>query len=472
MTIGVSGIVGAKEDGSSIIIDNSPAGAGFLKVNPTSVNKPARVTVNYSTEAYNSGNPRDEVWQYMGAPGAEMAMSDTEKTTIYHWDEVKGWVKQSGASLTPFVGYAFTQNKADSATFTVTATPIIPTEVQEIELTVTPTGMGGSNLFVNSFLAPIDLATFTGDEFEGDVVQTFYLFNSGSWTQWQKQGGSNEMNYGVSPGQYYALSTKGASLMDSQYDQTTIPPMQGVYVIAQENGAKIKLDYSKHVFDAAASNRPMRAPQRTSEEFKRVRLQVNSQNSGADRMYVIQHDLCTAGFDNGYDAHNMAVTGQVGIYTHEVEGQMEISVSNKIDSTYIGFRAGSDSEYTLRMTSVVGEELYLKDLSEDLLIPVVDGQDYTFTATPNSVNDTRFLLLGQKGGVATDIETVQLYIHDNMVHVMQAPKNSTISIYTVGGVAVANYSIGYAPCTIDLFDLSTGVYVLRINDKAYKFVCK
>ena len=248
--------------------------------------------------------------------------------------------------------------------------------------------------------------------------------------------------------------------------------MQGVYVIAQGNGAKIKLDYSKHVFDAAASNRPMRAPERISEDFKRVRLHVNSQNSGADRMYVIQHEAGTAGYDNGYDARNMAVNGQVAIYTHELDGQMEISVSDKIDSTYIGFRAGSDSEYTLRMTSVVGEEMYLKDLVDNILIPVVDGQDYTFSATPNSVNDTRFLLLGQKSGVATDIEEVQVYIHDNMVHVMEAPENSSMSIYTVGGVTVANYSIGYAPCTIDLLDLPTGVYVLRINDKAYKFVCK
>ena len=70
------------------------------------------------------------------------------------------------------------------------------------------------------------------------------------------------------------------------------------------------------------------------------------------------------------------------------------------------------------------------------------------------------------------IEELQVYIHDNMVHVMEAPENSSMSIYTVGGVTVANYSIGYAPCTIDLLDLPTGVYVLRINDKAYKFVCK
>ena len=472
LIVGANGITGTKADGSSIIIDNTPQGAGFLKVDPSANNKPTKVTVNYTTEAYNSGNPRDEVWQYMGAPGKDMAMSDANNTMIYHWNEQKGWLKMSNTNLQPFVGYAFTQNKADSASFQIQATPIIPNDVQEIELTVTPTGMGGSNLFVNSFLAPIDLAKFDGTEFVGEVDKTFYLFNSGSWKDWQSQGGKDHMEYGTSPGQYFALTPGSAALVDASLDQTTIPSMQGVYVIAREDGAKIKLDYAKHVYAAEASNQPMRAPQRISEDFKRVRLQVNSQNSGADRMYVIQHEAGTAGYDNGYDARNMAVNGQVAIYTHELDGQMEISVSNKIDSTYIGFRAGSDSEYTLRMTSVVGEEMYLKDLVDNILIPVVDGQDYTFSAPPNSVNDTRFLLLGQKGGVATDIETVQLYIHDNMVHVMQAPQNSTISIYTVGGVAVANYSIGYAPCTIDLFDLSTGVYVLRINDKAYKFVCK
>ena len=472
LTVGAHGITGDKEDGSTITIDNTPEGAGFLKVNPSTNNKPTKVTVNYTTEAYNSGNPRDEVWQYMGAPGRDMQMSDANNTMIYHWNEQKGWLKMSNTNLQPFVGYAFTQNKADSASFQIQATPIIPEDIQEINLTVTPSGMGGSNLFVNSFLAPIDLAKFDGTEFVGEVDKTFYLFNSGSWKDWQSQGGKDHMEYGTSPGQYFALTPGSAALVDASIDQTTIPPMQGVYVIAREDGAKIKLDYAKHVYGADASNQPMRAPQRISEDFKRVRLQVNSQNSGADRMYVIQHEAGTAGYDNGYDARNMAVNGQVAIYTHELEGQMEISVSDKIDSTYIGFRAGSDSEYTLRMTSVVGEEMYLKDLVDNILIPVVDGQDYTFSATPNSVNDTRFLLLGQKGGVATDIETVQLYIHDNMVHVMQAPQNSTISIYTVGGVAVANYSIGYAPCTIDLFDLSTGVYVLRINDKAYKFVCK
>lgn len=483
LTVGVNGITGAKEDGSTITIDNTPQGAGFLRVDPTTDNKPAKVTVNYTTEAYNSGNPRDEVWQYMGAPGSEIQMSDADKTMIYHWDEVKGWVKQSGVALSPFVGYAFTQNKALSANFTIMATPIIPEDedIQEINLTVTPSGMGGSNLFVNSFLAPIDLATFTGDEFEGDVVQTFYLFNSGSWTQWQNQGGKDHMEYGTSPGQYFALTPGSAALVDASLDQTTIPPMQGVYVVAEGNGGKIKLDYMKHVYNANASNRPMRAPQRTSEDLKRVRLQVNSENSGADRMYVIQHNECTAGYDNGYDAENIAVDGQVSIYTDERAGQMEISVSDHIDSTYIGFQAGSDSEYQLRITSIIGEELYLKDLENDVVMTLVDDEVYTFSATPNTTNNRRFLLLDRSleveddNGVSTDIDdvkTTNLWIADKMVYVANAPLNSELVVYNMSGLAVAKYAVGYTPCTVDLSYLSTGVYLLRLDEEAYKMVCK
>jgi hypothetical protein len=281
------------------------------------------------------------------------------------------------------------------------------------------------------------------------------------------------MNYGVSPGQYYALSPKGASLMDAQYDQTTIPPMQGVYVVTQKDGAKIYLDYAKHVYAANASNQAMRAPERANEDFKRIRLQVNSQNSGADRMYVIQHDAATAGYDNGYDARNMAVASQVSIYTTEAEGQMEISVSDNIDSTYIGFNAGADTEYTLRMTSVVGEMLYLKDLQNQTLIAVGDGVEYSFTAEPNSINNQRFLLLDQRSNdVTTDQPQVQVYVYDKMAHVVAAPEGSDMVVYSIGGTAVANYILGVSPCVVDLSELPVGVYVLRVNDKAFKCVCR
>ena len=330
-------------------------------------------------------------------------------------------------------------------------------------------------MFANSYLAPIDVANIDPENDLEGVEGTFYLFNSGSWNEWQNQGGAeNIMRYGVSPGQYYALSLLGAVLMDPQYDQTTIPPMQGVYVVAKDNNAKIKLDYAKHVYGAEASNRPMRAPEMRDENFKRVRLQVNSQNSGADRMYVIQCNEGTASYDNGYDAKNIVVDGQVNIYTHEAEGQMEISVSDKIDSTYIGFRAGSDSEYTIGITSVVGEQLYLKDLVEDKVVVLKDGEQYHFSAQPNSVNDTRFLLLDKQrsGSIEQDADEIEVYVSEETAYVKQAPVGSQIYIYTTSGVVVDGYSINCTPCTIDLSGLPAGIYVLRMNDKACKFICK
>lgn len=475
LTVGNGGIINLATDGT-ITIDNTPQGAGFLKVDPNATNKPSgKVTIKYITKAYNSGVARDEIWQYMGAPGSDMQMSDADKTMIYHWNEQQGWLKMSNTNLQPFVGYAFTQNKAQEASFQIQATPIIPDKVQEIPLTVTSNGMRGSNLFVNSFLAPIDLATFDDKDFTDGVEQTFYLYNSGSWKQWQNNGGAtNQMTGdGTSQGQYYAITPGSAAMIDASQDQTTIPPMQGVYVVATKDGASIMLNYAKHVYAAEASNQAMRAPQRQDDKFKRVRLQVSGKNSGADRMYVIQHNECTSGYDNGYDAKNMPVASQVSIYTSEVEGQMEISVSDKIDSTYIGFRAGADSEYTLRITSVVGERLYLKDLDNQTLISVYDGEEYTFSAEPNSVNDRRFLLLDQRSDdVSTDEPEVRVYVHDKMAHVLGAPIGSDMVIYTIGGVAITNYTIECTPSVVDLSSLPTGVYVLRINDKAFKCVCK
>jgi hypothetical protein len=472
MTIGSHGL--ELTTNGLITIDNTPDGAGFLKVDPSAANKPsANVTINYTTAAYNSGNPRDEIWQYMGAPGTGMdIVADEDKTLIYHWSEVRGWEKYPSDQLNPFAGYVFTQNKDKTeASFVITATPIIDDEIRTINLTCTPNGMRGGNVFANSYLAPIDVAKIDVVNDLVDVEGTFYLFNSGSWNQWQNEGGKDHMNYGVSHGQYYALSPKGASLMDKEYDQTTIPPMQGAYVVALSDHAQIQLNYAEHVYKAEASNTAMRAPQRQDDNFKRVRLQVSGKNSGADRMYVIQHENATKGYDNGYDAKNIAAEDQVNIYTTEKDGQMEISVSDRMDSTYIGLQAGSDSEYRLRITSVIGEQLYLKDLENETLITVADGEEYVFYATPNSVNDRRFLLMDRLASEEIE-DLVKVYIHDNVVHVLEAPAYSDMAVYTVGGVMMARYELGESPCTVELSGLPTGVYLVRVADKAVKFVCR
>jgi hypothetical protein len=482
LTVGEGGIVGATED--NFTIDNNTQGVGFLRVHPAAQSRPTNVTINYTTRG-KSGNPRDEVWQYVGAPGENMNMT-SEGVLIYHWSEQQGWQKATTA-MTPFVGYAISRTTAGNNTYAITTKPVFDNHT--IELTRTPSGMDGSNLFVNSYLAPIDLAKFElGVDIVGDVEQTFYLFNSGSWNDWQNDGGGDEsIVNGTSPGQYFAITPGSAALLDAGMDQTTIPPMQGVYVVANES-ATIHLDYNKHIYTSTSTdmNRPMRAPQLQDPNFMRVRIQVNSENSGADRMYVIQHENATKGYDNGYDAKNILAEGQANIYTYEQDGQMEISVTNHLDSTYIGFSAGDDAEYTLTFTSLVGEEMYLYDIEQDIFISLAEQEQYTFYAQPNSVNDKRFLLLLNPDdmvdmpggdGVATEMENLSATSHvwfaGKTLYVADAPANTTLAIYSACGMCVmASKVIPAAPYALDLSHLPMGVYVLRLNNQAYKFVCK
>ena len=472
-------------------VQNNKEGVGYVRVSPYFTREVEGempdITVQYTTRA-KAGGAKDQVWQYVGAPGNNMRMSN-DGVMVYLWSERDGWV-YSNTDMTPFEGYALTRTAEGAETYSIVAQPIH--DNQTINLTKTANGMNGDNLFVNSYLAPIDLTKFTTDgedsDFTGNVEKTFYLFNSGSWNDWQgKDGeGANQIIRGESAGKYHAITPLGAALIDPNKDQTTIPPMQGVYVVA--NGeAQIHLKYNKHVFTSASCdmNRPMRAPQIKDENFMRVRMQVNSQNSGADRMYVIQYANTTRGYDNGYDAKNIIAQGQANIYTNEPEGQMEISIADQIDSTFIGFAAGEDSEYTLTFTSLVGQDMYLHDIEADSLFLLVEDEQYTFKARPNSVNDMRFQLLlypdlfddkpgsGVTTGVDNLVSSAHVWVSDKRVYITDAPQNSNLVVYTANGMCITSpLTIHHTPCTIDLSHLPTGVYVLRLNNQAYKFVCK
>lgn len=472
-------------------IENNQDGVGYVRVSPYFINKVPgtmpNITVQYTTRA-KAGGAKDQVWQYVGAPGNNMQMSN-DGVMVYLWSETDGWV-YSNTNMTPFEGYALTRTAEGAETYSIVAQPIHDNKT--INLTKTANGMNGDNLFVNSYLAPIDLTKFTTDgedsDFTGNVEKTFYLFNSGSWNDWQGENGegANNILKGESAGKYHPITPLGAALIDANKDQTTIPPMQGVYVVANGD-AQIHLKYNKHVFRSTSSdmNRPMRAPQIEDENFMRVRMQVNSQNSGADRMYVIQYENTTRGYDNGYDAKNIIAQGQANIYTNEPEGQMEISIADQIDSTFIGFAAGEDSEYTLTFTSLVGQDMYLHDLEADSLFLLIEEGEYTFSAHPNSVNDMRFQLLlypdfsddlpgnGVTTGIDNLVSSAQVWVNDKRVYIADAPQNSTLSVYTISGMSITSpLTIHHAPCTIDLSHLPTGVYVLRLNNQAYKFVCE
>lgn len=500
LTVGAHGIQGAATDGSSIIIDNLKTGIGFLRISPAYKGTMPRTTVNYQTRStLDTGANRDATWQYFGAPGKDVQFTVDGITWLYQWSEPQNWINKTGTlTLEPFAGYAITQY--GKPTYALSAEAI--TSDQTITLTKTESGMNGNNLFANSYMAPIDAKNFTPEDFSDyntdreDIVKTFYIFNSGSWNEWNKYDTetSKGSNGNDVPGQYCAVPAFSSKYMDSA-EITTLPPMQGIYVIANTNGAHIHLNYEKHVWNAGTNpkvstdmHEPMRTPQRLQAEeqmqqdnFRRIRIQLNSANSGADRLYIIQTDETTPLYDNGYDAPNQTVSGLTNIYTTESFGKMEVSCSNRIDSMYIGFQAGSDTQYTLSFSSLIGDMLYLEDLEQDTIVAMQSDEPYTFQAAPQSVNDYRFRLLIHPKGISdspntpTDTEqadNIRVWINNDMLHIIGATANTNIHIYNISGTYILSDIVSDSPYTCNVAHLQSGVYLIRLNEQIYKVIKK
>ncbi|MBR5442774.1 MAG: T9SS type A sorting domain-containing protein [Paludibacteraceae bacterium] len=494
LTVGSEGIEGTASDGSSIAIHNnsgrheSVTGAGYLRIHPEVAEEyMPRVTVQYTTksqpsEAYPTEN-KHRLWQYVGAPGADTEVTLTSNTWLYSWSESSGWSKQKGTvALEPFAGYAITQQ--GKPTYNWVATAI--NQPQDITLQKTA---GGDNIFTNSYLAPINVAAFTADDFTGDMEKTFYVFNTGSWAEWQNATSENNGTQTTTQaaGQYTAIPVLNASNVNSNEDPTLIPPMQGVYVIANAANCTIKLDYDKHVWSTSnPGNNAMRMPDRSTtapELLRRIRIQAYGERSGSDRMYILQDMRCTSGYDNGYDGRNMNAAGQVNIYTNEPCGEMEISSSNQIDSMYIGFCAGEDTIYTLRFSSLIGDSLYLKDVVADSIIALEEGETYSFYAPAKSVNNMRFQVLlnpdlsqedlNPSGpGVATNIDnipTTKLWLSDKNIYIVTGQMRNIVTIYNMSGQEVMHAQFSNQ-IELPISSLGMGVYVVRVNNERYKFI--
>ena len=491
LTIYAGGYASENQDEDlEISIDNNAA--GYFRMSPDATTPMPRAKVNFTTRGnMNNGGNKDATWQYIGAPGRDVGMDLLGTTVLYLRSEEKGWVRLRTfwAELQEFAGYALSQKEQPSFTLY----PQLLKDNVTIPLTYTENGMQGDNLWANSYMAPLDITKFTEDDFTGNITRTFYLYNSGSWNNWNDQQSSSVTIDAAdkTPGRYYAIAALSAANLGTE-TQTVISPMQGVYMVAGEGGGSIKLNYEKHVWNNIQTdemNHPLRVAPISSHkpDIMRIRLQVNSLNSGADRMYIIQDSLTTSGYDNGYDAPKLMAEGLMNIYTNEPFGKMEISSTNDMDSMYIGFQAGEDTTYTMTFTSLLGDSLYLYDTEQDILLEMTEGGQYHFSAIPQSTNDMRFQILvnpdlndylpngGNGDGVTTDIYDVQaqqLWVQDEKVYIAHASANSILEVYTASGMPVARYAIGYAPCTLDLSDMPTGVYMLRLNDKVYKFICK
>lgn len=458
LTVYAGGITGANKD--NLIIESNSKGAGFFRMSPAAETAMPEATVLYTTKStLDTGVDKDATWQYVGAPAAGVYFDKNGRTWISRWDEQQGWIEQTGAfDMVPFAGYTITQY--GQPTYALSGQLINGNH--DIVLSHKATG---DNVFANSYVAPIDVKNFTVADFDEGIERTFYLFNAGSWNQWNA-GESDSTNLGGNgdntPGHYGAIPVLLADKYDSRYDITTIPPMQGVYVIANTDGAMIHLDYEKHVWNAqgARMNEPMRAQRHGSDVAeRRLRVQVNSSYSGADRIYLFEDTLYSEGYDNGYDAIKQVADGLANLYISASFGKAEVAATDHIDSTYVGFAAGEDDNYVLTFTSLIGDSLYLQDTENDSVLAITEGGRYVFYATPKTDNSNRFRVLTERPQKTTP--TVPTDVPVSMCDTQQP-----VALYTIGGVLLRKAANGAVSTT----GLPAGVYILRNGNTSTKVV--
>lgn len=147
-----------------------------------------------------------------------------------------------------------------------------------------------------------------------------------------------------------------------------------------------------------------------------VGMRIDVQGSRySDQMWVFSDPITTRGYDNGYDGFKMFGTSTLipQLFAIEEAGNFQIDAVPDLNNTFIGFKAGEDSLYTLTFTSGnlnrYYTALYLQDLVTDKIVDIYQsGSMYTFSVTPLTDVVKRFVILTSLPVVAVDTVVVEI----------------------------------------------------------------
>lgn len=177
-----------------------------------------------------------------------------------------------------------------------------------------------------------------------------------------------------------------------------IPSMQAFSVFASGSNQTMTLDYDRLVRTRAASmdkdslTTATRAPRRAAEEPVVMHLRVDGINGYAANMHVLEREDLTDGFDNGWDGHHMVGDEDAPqLYAITEAGKMNVNCVPNMEGTVLGFRAGTDNQFTFSFGYEGEEDWYLNDLKEQKSTLIDDMSSYTFMVEPEDA-EARFVI--------------------------------------------------------------------------------
>ena len=412
-------------------LESEPGQAnGALIFNLPAQNQHVQAPVEFASKSKPGTGTWPRVWQYFGTPvngrrlnelftnvqgsiyGGNPAINSIVRIYDETLNDPKSYQeKWHDIALTeyvsPFLGYEITQPQS---TFDNAATSpytfkgeLITDDNYNLIMNISPAGIysRGNYILANPYAAPIFISKMLPTDFD-NMAQTIYIYNTGSRQDWKTNNGAGQT--GDLPGTYSAIPILTANTIG----KTMIPSMQAFMVKAITDSpptASFKFRYATvNRGSLTFPNEPMRAKRTEASEYEDIKplltMDVIGQNS-SDRVYLITADGTTKGYDPGWDGSKALSTDMVQLYALDIDNRrLQVSSDNDLNETYIGFRSGGESTYSLNFkfnSEMVGQydALYIQDLATGITQEFTDGTTLSFTSAASTA-EKRFKILAPR----------------------------------------------------------------------------
>ncbi len=408
----------------------------------------------------------------------------------YRWDETysnnKHWqIVEPDETMLPFMGYAITQDQADSYDISgnLTNKPLV------MPLTYTPNpdpnAYPGSHIMANPYTSAIPISTI---DFIG-MEESVAFYNTGSYNDWAQNSPQGYLSY---PGQYLNIPKFQAGINGLPL---SIPSMQGFIVkvlnpippqplVKRNTEVLQKAPAAFGLLSIPYMPIPNLEPLRAKKDVEQVVstiIDIKGENL-SDRMWLFTNSSCTKDFDNGWDSRKlMGSNSAPQLYFVENDDKFQVSTVDDINGSLLGFSKGIDSEYTMTFTHNNTElaypnGIYLMDLVANKTVNVSEnGATYTFTENgalqingskaPAVSEVTRFKIVTSPG-FTTDVNNtsneIKVFVSEkNIVFDNQTEKQAQMKLYDVTGKVVMSSTVQAGVSSVNV-NVPAGTYIVQV----------
>lgn len=329
----------------------------------------------------------------------------------------------------------------------------------------------GQNLFGNSYTAAINVKegivfdnVVEGDE-ESLVEKTVYLYRTGSFQDWGKDGVIITEDTAPNAGSYIAIPTE----LSSEVWDNQIPSLQGFLLRftdeATEYGEpdrRVKLTYKGGGLVGNTRPQLTAAPKKS---YLTVSLLSKTTH---DKVWLFSQEGTSDKFDNGWDGYKYFGTPTAFIYSESPIGPLQVNTSSSLNGKILTLQPNEDTEYSLVFSKSNLDDhgdLKLLDLVTQKIIPLTNKRtEYHFTANHAGKAIKRFMLINGDESALDNPYNLDAYILSNneLVLMNRTAENGSYVLYDLAGKAIMRDTL-YAGFSQQSLSLQNGVYILNLE---------